>query len=212
MSERYVCEKFVSNVRNVEQIADFTIDRESSVANIEDKVIGLEAYLKRLAWEDDINGEVKIYLIKDIILDKVAAYFGLKAGMVVNNEYGIPSEEDKAEVLKEFNAKLVTAVTPGIELSHFAINDNYRRLAGTPTNPIMGLGAYFYPKFIYPIINDVAEKIGVKMIYLYAAGDDRLVRYYEDVLGFIQSNIEDFYMPLQPGYDGGCKFMYQILE
>ncbi len=212
MNERYCCVPLTSDKKNLEDIKDFQIDREADVSCIDDEVIGLEAYLKRLAWTDDLNGDVKIYLIKDRVIGGIAAYFGLKAGMVVNNEEGVPTKEEKEEVLEEYNAKLVSAVVPGIEISHFAVNDNYRRQAGSSENPIRGLGEYFYPKFIFPIIEDVAEKIGVKIIYLYAAGDERLENYYKKVFGFYTSRLNDFYIPLQPGYDGGCRFMYYVRE
>ena len=39
---------------------------------------------------------------------------------------------------------------------------------------------------------------------------EKLIKYYERVFGFRLSGLDDFYMPLQPGYDGGCKFMYRI--
>jgi len=216
MTERYECVAFTSDPKYIEEIKDFCIDREANVSCIHDSVIGLESYLKRLAWYDDMDGQVKIYLIRDRVLNEVAAYFGLKAGMVIDNENGAPSEIEKAEVLAEFNAKLVAEVTPGIEISHFAINDNYRRHVSTPDNLIKGLGEYFYPAFIYPIVEEVAERIGVKLLYLYAANDEndkdeRLIRYYENVFGFHLAGNDDFYIPLQPGYDGGCKFMYQVI-
>ena len=210
MIGKYECVPLTSDKRYLGKIQEFIIDREKNVSSIPDKVIGLESYLKRCAWIDDLNNEVKIYLIIDVNTDDIAAYFGLKAGMVVNNETGIPSDEDKIEVLKEFNAKLVSSVTPGIEISHFAVNDEYRRKIKTGEIIIRGLGQYFYPAFIYPIIEEVSEKIGVKMIYLYAAGDDHLINYYEKVFGFRVANWDDYYMPLQPEYDGNCRFMYQL--
>ena len=212
MSNRFSCVSFTSDEKYIEAVKDFVVDREEEYANDPHEVIGLESYLKRLAWNDDLNGEVRIYLIIDTEIDCVAAYFGLKAGMVVNNEDGVPTEAEKEEVLQEFNAKLVTAVVPGIEISHLAINDNYRRRVSSDGELIRGLAQYFYPTFIYPIIDDVADKIGVKLIYLYAARDEHLEQYYEKAFGFHLSAWDDFYMPLQPGYDGGCKFMYQIKE
>ena len=215
MTERFKCVPLTSDNNHVSMIRDFVIDREAGVADIPDKIIGLESYLKRAAWQDDIDEQVKIYLIKDTKLNEIAAYFGLKAGMVVDNEEGEPSAEEKEEALREFNAKLVSSVLPGIEISHFAINDNYRRHISKPGQEIRGLGQYFYPAFIYPIIEEAASKIGVKMVYLFAANDEedeeeKLIKYYERVFGFRLSGVDDFYMPLQPGYDGGCKFMYRM--
>lgn len=149
MNERFKCVPLTSNSKHLNMIREFTIDREQEDAHIPDKIIGLEAYLKRAAWQEDLDEKVKIYLIIDTILDEVAAYFGLKAGMVVDNEEGEPSAEEKEEAFL------------------FAANDEEDK-------------------------------------------EKKLIKYYERVFGFRLSGLDDFYMPLQPGYDGGCKFMYRI--
>ena len=211
MNEPFVCVPLTSDIRHIKQIQDFVIDREKDISSLPDKIIGLEAYLKRCAWEDDLSNQVRIYLIKDAESDEIATYFGLKAGRVADSEEGMPSEEEKQEIMDEYGAKLLPEVAPGIEISHFAVNDDYRRHASKDDKPIQGLGAYFYPRFIYPIIEGVASKIGVSMIYLYAAGDEHLEHYYERVFQFQALDDEDYYIPLEPGYDGGCKFMYRLL-
>ena len=210
MMAPYICVPLTSNPEHFRELEDFTIDREKEFSS-DDKVIGLEAYLKRCAWQDDIHHDVRIYIIKDRRTEEIAAYFGLKAGMVADFGDGLPSDAEKQAVMDEFGAKLLPSVIPGIEISHFAVNDNYRRNAGSGGKPLRGLGEYFYPALIYPIIEDVAEKIGVGIIYLYAAGDDRLVSYYEKVFGFLTLEEEDCFIPLQPGYDQGCRFMYRML-
>ena len=214
---KYRCVPLLSDVNHQSEIKNFVIDREKKFSQYTDKVIGLEAYLKECAWEDDVRGDVKIYLIKDTELDCIAAYFGLKAGMVIDNTdtQNYSSQEkleilqEKQEILLDANIKTVSAIVPGIEISHFAVNDNYRRKLG---NDIRGLGRYFYPTFIYPIIEEIASKIGVRIIYLFAAGDEHLIQYYKKVFNFEISTLNDFYTPLQPSYDDGCKFMYQILS
>ena len=211
MTEPFYLEPLTSDETNLQLIQNCTIDREKKYSHLPGKVIGLEAYLKRCAWQDDLNNQVRIYLIKDSKTGDVAAYFGLKAGMVVDSEEGMPSEEEKQEVMEEYGAKLLPEVVPGIEITHFAVNDDYRRKAGKEGKPIRGLGEYFYPQFIYPIIEDVARKIGVGLIYLYAAGDERLVSYYERVFEFQMLDAADFIIPLEPGYDGGCTFMYRLI-
>ena len=55
---------FYIGPKYIEEIKDFCIDREANVSCIHDSVIGLESYLKRLAWYDDMDGQVKIYLIR----------------------------------------------------------------------------------------------------------------------------------------------------
>lgn len=205
---RYICVPLTSDSRHKDEIKSFVIDREKSIVSDEDAVIGLEAYLKKLAWWDDVNGNVKVYLIKDMTVDGcIVAYFGLKAGIVIDKSQDAIPLQDVKEALNEQNIKLVPAVVPGIEISHFAVNDNYRRQVGN----IRGLGEYLYPTFIYPIIEEVASKIGVRIIYLYAAGDEHLIQYYRRVFGFQNSTNDDMYTPLLPNYDKGCYFMYTIL-
>ena len=144
----------------------------------------------------------------------MAAYFGLKAGMVADSREGLPSSEKQKKV-KEDGGKLLPCVLPGIEISHLAVNDAYRHRMEKKTKPIKGLCEYFYPQFIFPIIHEVAQKIGVKLIYLYAAGDESLVAYYKKAFQFQTLDEEDednsFYIPLQPLYDYDCKFMFKLI-
>ena len=193
------------------KISEFTIDREDAYRNSKD-IIGLESYLKRCAWEDDLNNEVRIYLIKDQQLNEIASYFGLKAGMVASSIEDRLTASEQELILLTDGVKVLPEVMPGIEISHFAVNDNYRRrVAENESINLKGLGAYFYPQFIYPLIEDVSEKIGVNLIYLFAAGDISLVSYYKKVFGFQTLDNNDIYVPLEPEYDGGCTFMYRVL-
>ena len=142
MSDPFYCELLRANINNQALIQDFTIYREAEFSQLPDKIVGLEAYLKMCAWNDDADDLVKIYLIKDSKTDEVVAYFGLKASMLAANM-------------------------------------------------------------------EVGAKIGIHMIYLYAAGDDTLVSYYKDAFDFQVMTENDQYTPLEPEYDGGCTFMYQ---
>lgn len=211
MSAAFVCVPLLSDVNHLVQIESFVIDREYEYSKLPNKIVGLEAFLKRCAWEEDLENEVRIYLIKDSATGEIAAYFGLKAGMVASSKTDMLPLEVQRRIFKEEGVKWLPEVLPGIEISHFAVNDNYRRSAGSDENPVKGLGAFFYPEFIYPIIEDVAQKIGVNMIYLYAAGDEKLITYYQEVFDFQSLQEEDVYIPLEPDYDGGCAFMYRLL-
>lgn len=211
MKPQFKCVPLASDAKHRKEIQNFVIDRESEFSGNEDAVIGLEAYLKKCAWADDKANSVRIYLIKDERSGEIAAYFGLKAGMVADSSNGMPSEKTRQRIMKELGVKILPEIIPGIEISHFAVNDDYRRHASTSGKPIRGLGEYFYPAFIYPIIEDVAKKIGVGMIYLYAAGDEHLENYYKRVFKFNLLESEDYFVPLEPKYDGGCTFMYRLI-
>lgn len=211
MINRYECIPLLSKIEHYYQINSFKIDRENAYSTLQDKIIGLESYLKRCAWQDDSSNLVRIYLIKDVLLNEIAAYFGLKAGMLCDSQQGMIPTKEQTEILQRTGMKWLPEVIPGIEISHFAVNDNYRRSLLKTGISVRGLGKYFYPAFIYPIIEDVTHRIGVNMIYLYAAGDKKLISYYQDVFDFHVLSNNDYYVPLMPDYDGGCKFMYKII-
>lgn len=111
--------------------------------------------MKKCAWVDDKANSVRIYLIKDESSGEIAAYFGLKAGMVADSSNGMPSLKTRQRIMKEFGVKNLPEIIPGFEISHFAVNDDYRRHASTNGKPIRGLGEFFYLAFIYQMIEDV---------------------------------------------------------
>ena len=98
MKDLFICVPLLSDIHHKEQIMDFVIDREAAFSSIQDKVVGLEAYLKRCAWNEDLNNEVRIYLVKDTRTDDIVAYFGLKAGMVSNSKTDMLSVEEQQEL------------------------------------------------------------------------------------------------------------------
>ncbi len=208
-SGRMFCEPLRSSKRNKSLIQSFTIDREQGSLERNHKehpdiIIGLEDYLKRAAWEEDENGYTKVYVIKTYLSGEVVAYFALKAGMISYYER-IPDEVIKNGI----NA--VTEVLPGIEISHFAVNDEYRRRHGKGGKPLNHLGEYLYPTFIYPIIERTAALVGVSHLYLYAAGDEELVNYYRNTYGF-EVNKSRRIVAVKPFYDDGCTFMYRSIK
>ena len=92
MRDPFYCEQLRVDANNRTLIQDFTIYREAEFSQLPDKTVGLEAYLKRCAWDDDRNDLVRIYLIKDVRCHEIVSYFGLKAGMLAANMDEIPSQ------------------------------------------------------------------------------------------------------------------------
>ena len=227
---RFYCEKLTSCEENKKLIMDFYIEREKGIYDCPNTIVGLQQYLRKKAWDDDIENINTIYLIKDRKTKMIAAYFGLKAGMVslkdtinISNEEKNRIEQIRIDTLSE-GYKPINQSIPGIELSHFAINDSFRQalVKGTNRN-ISGLGYYFFPKFIYPIIIDVHNKIGVKFFYLYAAdssGENKLVNYYRNVMGLDTLNDSSIKVdssvlkvkPIRADYDNKCIFMYRAIN
>ena len=236
--EKFKCERLSADICNKERIQSFRCERN----------INLEEYLLEEAWEEDESGRNAIYIILDKNHDDdVVMYFGLKCGMIscpfatdiyklldANNDtllFNMP--DDKLEALfyiKEFIDKAdreseinkVAETLSGIELSHFCVNSHYKRLRRNEGIDTSGMGEYFFYKEIYPIVELVRTYIGCKFLYLFAAdGSDTqsLVRYYEDVLGFMNLNDYDKSLtddrevvPIMPYYDYQCKFMLMPLS
>ena len=204
------CEPLTSNPKNKKLIENFHIEREKGISdpfNI-NQVVGLEDYLKKRAWRDDLNGEIRVYVIKTYITNEVVAYFSLKSGMIlVDSDMRNVSKE---QIAKANGIKLVPSTISGIELAHFAVNDNYRNSCSKDGKVVKGLGAYLYPNFIFPYVKKASSLIGTKVFYLYSVDDGGLADYYNREFGFTKSDSKSL-IPVKPYYDNGCEFMYQLL-
>ena len=68
------------------------------------------------------------------------------------------SVKEQQEIFLEEGVKVFPEILPGIEISHFAVNDAYRKQISKGNVPVKGLGRYIYPECIYPLIMDVGKK------------------------------------------------------
>ena len=200
----FYCEPLTSRIHNKRDIQSFTIDREEKYRSLE-TIVGLEAYLKRCAWDDDKDGYVRIYLVKEVLTNAIVAYFGLKAGELC------VGDSNDFHVDKATGEKHTREVIPAVEISHFAVNDEYRRKREQKGKPINRLGELIFPAFIEEIIQRAKDMIGVKIVYLFAAGDEPLQRYYQERFGFSKRILDDEIVPMIPNYDNGCVFMYKTI-
>lgn len=199
------CEPLTCKDINKELIKSFYIEREkeySNPMNTGGRVIGLEAYLKYSAWDDDLNGEIKAYVVKTYFSNEIVAYFALKTSAMIIDSKISNAQGDKTY---KHGKKLVSEIIPCVEISHFAVNDRFREKHNVKT-----LGNIIYPEFIYPIIDKFSKIVGVRCILLYAAGDEHLVNYYEKVFGF-ETTQDTEVVPVMPYYDIGCVPMYYML-
>ena len=176
-------------------IANFTV-RKPDIA------LGLEAYIKEQAIEDERMGAMRTYLVRDIITDELAGYFSLKSGMVSLNE---------REIVQEDGTMSTTFDTvPGIEVANFAVNNTYLKSHENVT----GLGIMIFRSFIRVIAQNSAETIGSMVLYIFALPFDSLIERYRTVYSFLRldTNEEnDLHKRLKPYYDQSCIFMYQML-
>ena len=98
---------------------------------------------------------------------------------------------------------------PAIELSNFAVNENYRR-----THPLAPkFGFHIFNVFIFPLVRELAKYVGVNALYIYALPNERLIGHYK-TMGFKRLSPDDerfVQKHVKPEYDEGCIFMYQTV-
>jgi hypothetical protein len=156
----------------------------------------LSDYIKKFAMVDEATGNARTYLIYDNLTEELVAYFSLKSGFVSTNETNILFRR-------------VFDTEPGVELSNFAVNGVYKR--NHPS--LKGIGIEIFRSFILPIISEAAEKVGIRIVYIFALPYRRLIEYYQD-MGFKRLNkVQErtMHTRIKPRYDKGCIFMYQVL-
>lgn len=154
------------------------------------KALGLERYLKEMALTDEAEHDARTYLVRDVVTDEIAAYFSLRTCLVP-----LPIDDSCIYTI------------PGIELSNFARNTNYR----PGRKGIEKVGGYVFFRFVLPLVRHVSSLIGARLLCLYALPTSRLIRYYE-TLGFrkLDSAKMDFiHKRIKPKYDQGCVFMFR---
>ena len=205
------CSRLKENRNHKTLIQGFNSNRNSS----------LSWYLKHNAWIEDENNYRAYYLVKD--KNKIVLYFSLQNGMLIQCHQKIlkgvshRESDSKTDYFIDEDKIDVTNVIPGIELSHFCVNDSYRRRKNS-WKVTIGLkeytvGAYVFYKFIAPKIAEVALISGVQYVYLFCAdeGSNKLIEYYRDELHF---SVMDDMACLRPKYDNGtsCCMTIKIKE
>lgn len=245
----YCCELITNNEHNKNLIKDFEATEFGK---------SLENYLKEKAWEEDIDGETRVYLIKDVDKDIIVAFFSIKCGLLYEsqkyeklskeeqeivdifieatdtetiNEYlysgYYPKEQmealyqialDRKEVKNDNNTLHDDCYTlkvencySAIELKHFCRNAKYKL---QDIEIPIGFGIFW--EVIVPQICKVADLIGCKYVYLFAAdktGVDaevkKLLEYYKRDLKF--SDIQNL-MIIKPHYDISCVGVMQDIS
>ena len=138
---------------------------------------------------DEEECDARTYLVRDVVTDEIAVYFSLRT-CLVPFQFG--------------DGGMYTI--PGIELSNFARNINYR----SGHKGIEKVGGYVFFRFVLPLVQHVSSLVGAQLLCLYALPDSHLIRYYEKTLGF--SKLEEpeanfIYGHIKPKYDQDCVFM-----
>lgn len=177
--ERFIC-KSIKEIP-LSELKDFALRRETSGY--------LEGYLKNDALYDEINNEMRTYVVIDNDTSEIVGYFSLKANIMAIEHDG------------EFLS------LPMIELANFAVNDVYKEVHSDVT----GLGKMIISDFVISIIEKVSNLIGVWGICIYALPQEHLIEFYKSI-GFVRlpkQYEKRLHQRVKPSYDRDCIFMYQ---
>lgn len=206
-SELFYCNHLGVFENDERDIMNFTIRDE--------KGAGLLDYIQHYAFEEEEAGTMRTYIVRDVRSSEMVGYFSLKAGLISYNERDVEVLDDvtgKTLVDEETGEPLTKHVfdtLPGAELADFAVNQTY--IMNHPD--LKGVGFVIYKRFILPIINETAEKIGIKILYIFALPYEELINRYEKY-GFSRLGAQyeaELHTRLKPHYDGSCIFMYRML-
>lgn len=163
---------------------------------IDDSGAGLARYLKESAFNDEVDGSMRTYLVRDCMTAELVGYFSLKAGLVSLDE-----SNDGRTV--EFDT------VPGVELANFAINKEYR--LRHPSSK--GCGMLLFRDLILEMVRRAAQIIGVYLLYIYSLPIPIVMENYANY-GFVRlPEVEEqqLHSRLKPRYDRQCVFMYMAL-
>ena len=206
-SELFYCNHLGVSEKDEQDVKEFTIRDE--------KGTGLLNYIQQYAFPDEDSGTMRTYIVRDKFSSEMVGFFSLKAGLISYNEHDVAiiDEETGAEVVNSETGKIKTRrvfdTLPGVELANFAVNQTY--INNHPD--YKGVGLVIYQKFILPIINRVANEIGIKILYIFALPYKDLIGRY-NAYGFsrLDENYEnEIHSRLKPEYDEACIFMYRML-
>lgn len=172
-------------------------DRDEVIKNFKsrDDAKGLENYLKEYAYEDEKDHNMRTYIVRYIKTGEIVAYFSLKAGLI-----SIGKSRKKASII----------TYPGAEVANYSMNQNF--IDKYPS--AKGEGVDIFRTFVVPLIREVAESIGLKIIYIFSLPEEKVINnYYKYDFRRLESRYEkELHRRIKPGYDKNCIFMYQILD
>ncbi len=180
---QFTCERYLRNKLNASLVKGFSSEMG----------FGLAEYLKAYGLDEEIRNYRAYYLIKDGA--KVVAYFSIQCGSLVlcdNKEIGgiTHTLDDGVHYFIEDEYLDVTKTLPAVELSHFCMNDAYRkrvknRTIDYPSRKVT-FGTYIFYKFIAPKLLEISTHVGLQYVYLFCADDGtgKLWNYYTRELKF----------------------------
>lgn len=90
----FQCELLTSSKNNKELIKDFRSKNRND--DLQDYLLS-----EQRAWAEDLDGETRVYLIKDAA-GSIACYFSLKCGLIVGEDLQENLSEDEREIIEPY--------------------------------------------------------------------------------------------------------------
>lgn len=186
---KFKCSRLISDHNNKSLISTFSSSKHPS----------LGAHLQRGAWHEEQNNKRAYFLVKEE--NKIVLYFSLQCGILIKSHEkilrGISHKETDDGIAYFIDNDIidVTKTIPAIELAHFCVNDTYRNKKSEwaiYNGPFKyKVGQYCFYQYIAPLVIDIADKVGVEIIYLFCAdaGDNKLFDYYSSLNFKIMDNM-----------------------
>lgn len=184
-------QKMETDLFYLEQLDSSINSYELKMFRVQHEETQLSSYLKKYARTHQENSINKIYFVRRASTGHLVGWFGLKAATL------------------PYNNKNESFLIPAVELTHFAVDERYKKTE--IQNPFPRPGEYIFGNYILPIVYDISGKIACKDLFVFAINAPKLIHYYKERLGFKEmSNIDDkqFFEYAAPNYDEGCKFLY----
>lgn len=173
---------------DINEIMNFTVVNEEGA--------GVERFIRFNSYVHEDANLDRSYLVRVKATDELVAYFSLRAGFIAL--VSISGTEGSFDSI------------PGVEISNFAISNDYRQ-----KHPkTKGIGKVVFENIIKPIIRDTANEIGIRIIYIFALPNEKLISYYQEAFDFTRLSEEQenkMHNRIRPEYDRDCIFMYQRL-
>lgn len=91
---QFKCEQLTSSEINRNLIKTFKSKNEND--DLQDYLLN-----EKRAWADDLDGETRVYLIKDIA-GNIACYFSLKCGLLVGDDLDEHLSDDERAILEPY--------------------------------------------------------------------------------------------------------------
>ena len=183
------------NTFYLDELTQDTYSYELKTFRSQHDEVQLEKYLKNYAKKHVEKKVNKIYLIRSTKTNQIAAWFGLKTATLPYNDIGD------------------SFLIPAIELTHFAVDERYKK--ADITSEVMRTGEFIFWNYIIPIVQEVSQKVACKVLFVFAIDTPKLIKYYKDILKFKEiTNIDEkqYFEFAVPDYDDDCKFLYYPLN